>query len=227
MGVVITLRKNKGTSYYKEMIIGLLDACHTEGNKVLLCSGYYQQSDYSACGYGVITGDKKSTGIIIPEKDHNGLTLEDCIKYSYDWVLAGIKGDDKYLNYENFIQVLRHSGRTVKAYKSKSKNWHAKVFMILKDDKPIVCIIGSSNMTGPAFGTEYTRFNHETDVLIWDEIYDGIVGTVVNGIDEKNEIIKVRYVAEDNGGVTEATRMDEIYKEIVKEIENGSEYESI
>lgn len=46
-------------------------------------------------------------------------------------------------------------------------NWHAKIAMRLDDEVPVAAIIGSSNLTGPAYRRNWENWNFEGDVLIW------------------------------------------------------------
>lgn len=75
--------------------------------------------------------------------------------------------------YNNFVNRLG-AVIPVKAYKAPLNNWHSKVAIRLDNGRPVAAIIGSSNLTGPAYGlnmpaTPYTPgWNYETDVLIWE-----------------------------------------------------------
>jgi hypothetical protein len=50
---------------------------------------------------------------------------------------------------------------------SKRKRWHAKIAIKLKDGSPKAAIIGSSNLTRPAYSEGYSAFNNECDVVLW------------------------------------------------------------
>lgn len=68
--------------------------------------------------------------------------------------------------------------------------WHAKVFLAKIGVEPVVAIIGSSNITRRAFGEE-KDFNHECDVVFWDEKNATVNSTVENAIGDPGDISDV------------------------------------
>jgi hypothetical protein len=59
-------------------------------------------------------------------------------------------------------------GYTVQKRIPNGYRWHAKVFLAHDQEGPALGIVGSSNMTRPAFGTE-SPFNYEADAVMWDD----------------------------------------------------------
>jgi hypothetical protein len=53
---------------------------------------------------------------------------------------------------------------------SKSGRWHAKVALAVVSGSPVAGIVGSSNLTGPAYGVDRRVFNNETDVVLWTSV---------------------------------------------------------
>lgn len=48
------------------------------------------------------------------------------------------------------------------------RNWHAKIAVRLdKTGTPAAAIVGSSNLTGPAYAEGRSTWNYESDVTIW------------------------------------------------------------
>jgi hypothetical protein len=69
--------------------------------------------------------------------------------------------------YEQFVQRLVREGVNVEAFYAPRRNWHAKIALRLDSNLPVAGIVGSSNLTRPAFDEPYNRWNFEGDVLIW------------------------------------------------------------
>lgn len=68
------------------------------------------------------------------------------------------------------------SGYSYKALMDKDKKWHSKIALKVRDGQVLAAIIGSSNLTIPAYGQKgeiwigkTKNFPYECDVLIWDE----------------------------------------------------------
>jgi len=90
--------------------------------------------------------------------------------------------------YRQFVDTIRHArSRATPIVESRiSSNpdehfWHGKIALRICDDKVIAALIGSSNMTNPAYdvsrrpsvaGPWVDYFNLETDVLLWRESRD-------------------------------------------------------
>lgn len=79
---------------------------------------------------------------------------------------------EAFLN--EFSKALTAYNYTLKFYRANNDKWHSKVALKLKNGRPFAGIIGSSNLTGPAFSvytnnTNYsTYFNYESDIYIWN-----------------------------------------------------------
>jgi hypothetical protein len=153
MPIKITLRKEPELSPFRT-ILGLL-LTSPAGESAVLCSGYIwqpnggrynvlddglRQSIISGCAGGVLT---TVAGKFYPA-------------YYQDY-------------YRNFISDLRLNGVTVDAYYAPRKNWHAKIAIRTNQGYPVAALVGSSNLTGPAYGIDRNSWNYEADVLIWAE----------------------------------------------------------
>ena len=114
--------------------------------------------------------------------------------------IIGVKGPSKPFN--KFCRKLKRNWRgDLLKRRARGSNWHAKIAMKVKSDeeKPVCAIIGSSNLTRPAFGmhpppldvTSSWHFNYECDVLFFSN--DGF--DVVN----QNTIKKVFPTFENQG----------------------------
>lgn len=73
-------------------------------------------------------------------------------------------------------------------------------------NQPIAGIIGSSNMTRPAYGQGYDLFNIESDILLFDNSIDSTITEIADNITDKRgtreEILIVDYSSEKNDGKT-------------------------
>lgn len=147
-----------------------------EGNRLILASGYfseYEHDKYSICADEL--RDSISTNQNIHEID-----------------IIGGKGSKK--SFDTFCEKIKSLGRKPFIPIRMSKNnWHAKIAMILKSDNgsergiiPVCAIVGSSNLTRPAFGISpppegvpsEVRFNYECDVLIFSNEYFSTISDI-------------------------------------------------
>jgi len=170
MGIWITLRQNNEKSYFRDNLLGMISRTQDlNGNRLILASGYfseYENQAYSICG------------------DNLKQALENNSKIC-EIDIIGAKGSIKSFN--RFCEKIRSLGRErVIPIQLPKNNWHAKIAMILKPTKegkrgtiPVCAIVGSSNLTRPAFGitprpqnvNSDVKFNYECDVLIFSNDY--------------------------------------------------------
>jgi hypothetical protein len=148
MGIEITVRSTSSKSYFKDNLKRLIETPDT--NTLLLSSGFFQDS--------------------IVLEDLNQWINSNCTKV----ILIGAKADylnvtDKSYNYyKQFVTELNFNTiPMVEVQTYAITKWHGKVALKLKDTIPVVGLMGSSNLTLPAFSDNTTDFNFETDILIW------------------------------------------------------------
>jgi hypothetical protein len=177
MPVRVTLRTKKDFSPFRVLLKRLIEL--SDGDTVVLCSGYIQDIDrvqspraYSLSEDELLDSLKK--GCL------NGkvLTVAGKLKSYY-----GTGPSEWELKYASFIRNLRSSGLKVESWSAPEKNWHAKIAIRLKTGTPIAAIVGSSNLTRPAYGIPnslppiamFANWNFEGDVLIWkDSRYNSV-----------------------------------------------------
>lgn len=87
--------------------------------------------------------------------------------------IAGKLGGGHYRSfYANFVARIA-AVKPINAFTAPLDNWHAKIAIRLRNGVPVAGLIGSSNLTGPAYGenqpaTPYTPgWNYEVDTLLW------------------------------------------------------------
>jgi hypothetical protein len=146
MSLLIILRKHLTPNRFNQLLLGALDT--GEGDNAIICSGFFQENGFSA---------SFSTGLSTILNNHN-IRLTTFGVYSYGTWLA---------QYRMFRDNLINNGNTIIAKRTAKLRWHAKIFILKHGNDPIFGIIGSSNMTGSAFGIT-TTFNYEADVVLWD-----------------------------------------------------------
>lgn len=149
MPVRITLRSRKDFSPFREMLKRLIEA--PEGDSLILCSGYIWEP---------VTGYKVSDDELLD-------TLQRGCSQGEITTIAGKLDEDWIEYYKNFVRRLKNANLKVTPYFAPKRNWHAKIAIRLKECKPIAAIVGSSNLTGPAYGENRRTWNFEGDVLIW------------------------------------------------------------
>lgn len=152
MPLRIALRISPDHSPFRDMLRALI--LSPAGDTTVLCSGYIWQPNR---GYNVLD-----------DQLLDALT-QGCGGKGHIITVAGKLEQHEWRNYyTNFVTKLRQSCLSVTAYEAPKRNWHAKIAMRLDQDLPVACIVGSSNLTGPAYGIGRRSWNFEGDVLIWN-----------------------------------------------------------
>jgi hypothetical protein len=173
MGLWITLRQNKENSFFRQHLLNMISD-RIDGDSLILAYGYFQEE---------VTSQQNPKKYSTSED----LLIDAIIKNEQiqEIRVIGAKGSSGPFN--RFCNKLQTQWRRPPLRQEiKGKNWHAKVAMKLKtitrDDgaiekRPVCAIIGSSNLTRPAYGTvlfkprqeisKFNHFNHECDVVIF------------------------------------------------------------
>jgi hypothetical protein len=81
--------------------------------------------------------------------------------------VAGKLDDNWREHYENFVLQLRNAGLVVNAFIAPRGNWHAKIAIRTRGTTPLAALLGSSNLTFPAYSEGRRSWNFECDVAIW------------------------------------------------------------
>lgn len=194
MGILITLRDDASISYFKEIMIGVIKKYPDGFERIVISSGFFNKES--------LVQKNKFRRTLIEAVNDNGNIKEidllgvytDCRKRG---VLAKYITDKNYVEYTKFIGSLKKgitTSTTIKPYYYVQGNWHAKIcFFIPKGQKEwALAIVGSSNMTRPAFwsigsGTTYP-YNLESDVTVWKDS-DHKMNDIINAFDDKSGIL--------------------------------------
>jgi len=130
------------------------------GDSAVICSGYIWEP---TAGYAVLSDG------LLP-------AIQAACSSNILTTIAGKFYPAYYRNYyANFISRIQAKGISVKAHYAPQKNWHAKIAIRTYRGRPVAALVGSSNLTGPAYGINRKRWNYEADVLIWTSA-DGLDG---------------------------------------------------
>lgn len=153
MAIKIVLRETDQISRFRRLLLRLI-SCQ-QGDSIIICSGYIWQPDNGS--YNILDDQLLTT--IISNRSLRSITT-----------IAGKLAYKKYMVfYKNFVSRLRRTSLNVTGFYTNRKNWHAKVAILLNQNEPIAALIGSSNLTRPAYGEHFSNWNYECDVLIWKE----------------------------------------------------------
>ena len=112
---------------------------------------------------------------------------------------------------------MRALGANVTSYRTSGLKWHAKVFILSSGETPVFGIIGSSNVTRPAFSTT-KPFNYESDVFLWSDDNSKISSWAdgeMEKIDDFGSIIRAPYLAEMNGNIKIEERLADVKNQIL------------
>lgn len=171
-------------------------------DRALICSGFFQEDigGYQASMEANFIGSLAS----------NGTALD----------LVGVYNGYWLQRYKDFADSMRTGGVTVRAKRAPKYRWHAKVFILKKNNRPIFGIVGSSNMTSRAFGDANSgalSFNNECDVVMWSgnharQTMNRFVRDIYD--DYAADIFQVRYSQAENRGMRIGDRLSYIEEQI-------------
>lgn len=175
MGISIALRENQNKSYFRDNLLKIINIPSV--NEIVLSSGYFDEI-IPHFSYGRWSLTKYS---VLEDKLWENIEKNGSVKKSIKIVTIGgmLKGNNqkKYiefvLNLERYAQIYgNHYGCSIviDPYVARNMRWHAKVAIGTCCGIPLAGIIGSSNLTGPAYGEKSppaSPFNYECDVTIW------------------------------------------------------------
>jgi len=164
MGIWITLRQNLEESFFRQHLLNLVSD-QIRGNYLILASGYFNSRDYPILDDRLLDTIQKGN-------------ITDIV------VIGAMNSSSKA--FKAFCKKLddEWSGNVIPK-KIRGNNWHAKIAMKLESSDrgkiPVCAIIGSSNLTRPAYGVpdeppdapEFKHFNHECDVVIFTKDWFG------------------------------------------------------
>lgn len=198
MGIAITLRDQVGVNHFRDLLIGSIRS--GAGTSALLCSGFFQEGFRSSYLASKETHFSK-------ELANSKVALTTVGVHNYGWFRA----------YKSFRNNMLAAGVNISCFRSPGMRWHAKVFILSSNDQPVFGIIGSSNITRPAFSTT-NPFNRECDVFLWSDSNNAISDWMENRMDELNDyrgVIRAPYLPEMNGGLGVEDRLSRLQDQVI------------
>lgn len=195
MGLMIFLRKDKQTSYFRD---ALLEITNIPGaTRLVLCSGYFSEIKKFSIAGELLKGTR--------------------IRNLEVMAIGGMFQYSKQLqSFTDFIVKLRANHVQVNPFKAINNRWHAKVAIVLNQNTPLAGIIGSSNLTRPAFGIgAIPIFNHEADVLLLTNQINDSYFDLLRNQDSEDPFVPIDAILRPNQP-NELVRLNAIYQEVTR-----------
>ena len=195
MPIAIYLRRAVGINRFRDLIIDSLDS--NLGTSAILCSGFFQQrNSYRAAS------EPRFAAAAAKLKNLKTLGI-----YNQLWLA----------DYKRFVRALRRAHVNVNGFRIRSWRWHAKVYVLSNSTKPILAVIGSSNITRSAFSTS-SPFNWECDVAIWSNkpkrTAQRIRRLAIGDARIGHDLIIADYNPKQNNGLTIDDRLAQLISEL-------------
>ena len=197
MPITIALRTSATVNVFRDTIIAALGSGHAD--EALLCSGFFQEN-FKGSAYQA-SKEQQLASVCA----HSGVKLTTVGVHNYSWQPS----------YRTFRNNMLTAGASVHCLFKPGLRWHAKVFIASSSGKPILGIIGSSNITRNAFSTT-APFNNECDVIIWPKgsPLAPIAGTVSERLDGLI-VVQAPYLRSRNQGLTASQKLAQIRSEVL------------
>ncbi|MCK8664879.1 hypothetical protein M1M11_08275 [Pseudomonas azerbaijanoccidens] len=203
MGARIFLRTNGENSRFKVCLNRLI--CSAHGDSLLLCSGYI--SDIPLIQKDIVESIKigcapSGTVTLVAGK----FSQSTGNKFAIDW-------EAKFKKFASFLkEELSSTGIHLKVMMAPNRNWHAKIALKINGTTPVIALLGSSNLTGPAYMTGIDAWNYESDTLLWDE---DIVGPGILHSTASSDEVELDMIVRPGSIRTEKSEMNKLYKIIM------------
>ncbi|WP_229614646.1 phospholipase D family protein [Pseudomonas syringae] len=172
-----------------------------EGDTLVLCSGYiYHSVEMAEEICQAIRAGCMPTGKVIIIAGKLG-PIE-----KRDW-------ENQYRSFAAYLKNdLKNSGIGLEVKQAPDRNWHAKLAFKLIKNKPIICLLGSSNLTGAAYSSPAKFWNYESDILLWDDNHFCKAPVIASADDSQFEL---EMVIRPGSTRTEATEMQKLYNSMI------------
>ncbi|HBY5154950.1 phospholipase D family protein [Klebsiella pneumoniae] len=197
MSIAIILRNQMAPNIFRDLLLrGIKLPNLTE---IIFCSGFYQESGNS--NYNV-----SLEGGLAHSLSNSRAKVITVGVHSYAWRQSFV----------DFNKALTTAGVNVTTRKVRGDKWHAKVFIASTKNGPVFSLIGSSNMTRPAFSTS-KPFNYEADVALWVPQAKGVSTAIQSVLSESSpfDVIRTTYSPNKNGGLSVKDRLTQLRQDIL------------
>ncbi|RWU08036.1 NgoFVII family restriction endonuclease [Pseudidiomarina gelatinasegens] len=198
LAIAIILRNQLPVNRFRDLLIGSIQT--GAGDNALLCSGFFQEN-FKGSAYQASA--ERNFGLEVARSKIELNTV-------------GVHNGSWKQSYRDFRDNMKALGANINCYYKNGLKWHAKVFVLSKGAEPVFGIIGSSNITRTAFGSQ-SNFNYECDVMIWPDENKKISAWVDNQMADNNfpyELIRAPYDPDMNNGIAVKDRLQKLKTEI-------------
>lgn len=205
--IAILFRESQKLNRFRKVISGTFQINIDE---MIICSGYFQEkyetSKFEASN--AFKSPKCKQLILVSTKD----AQEDQKKSIKEW-------DNSFIRFCKSME--QKMGNNMTLYKARTNTWHAKIMIgkIKQNDSndlmPGIAMIGSSNLTRPAFGIS-SPYNYECDVVFWDtqiKAIDDLMSSILNQDGDDGVIVS-------NYDINDPYNRNKSLESRVKELEN-------
>ena len=202
MGIAIVLRNQLTINRFRDLLVGSIST--GAGDEALLCSGFFQENRGKHPPLYRATLENNFARVVAKAK----LEMTTVGVYNHYWKQS----------YREFKNNMVAAGANISCFYKSGLKWHAKVFVLSKAGVPVFGIIGSSNITRPAFGS-VKNFNYECDVILWPDEQSIISSWLEEQLQEDDfpfEIIRAPYIEEMNNGLAVQDRLQNLKDEIME-----------
>jgi len=205
MPLAITLRTSLHANHFNQIFVSAINT--GVPNEILLCSGFFQEN-FRGSAFQASLEPGFVAGLVA-----NRITL----------TTVGIHHSGWLASYKQFRDNLLLAGVNITSLYKPALKWHAKIAIFKQAGQPILGVIGSSNMTSNAFGTQRNPsppryFNYESDVILWDETAINlfpIFNELQNSPGSSQQFIRAPYLIDENFGLSVADRLKFLEGEVL------------
>ena len=201
--IAMILRTRVAINRFQAAIVNAVACPHFD--RALLCSGFFQEG----------SGGYFASNTFLPGTScmRRPTPMEMSVVGTYN-----LYGLPPFHAFVDNVRALTTCTCCLNISKRKTNRWHAKVFIAWESGVPAFAVIGSSNITRPAFDTT-SPFNFESDVILWntscsnatalaERLFGDIKGTL--------DVLFANYEEKGrNGQMTLADKMTKLAEEII------------
>ncbi|NUU96720.1 hypothetical protein [Marinitoga sp. 1138] len=225
MGMGILFRLDPNYSLFREYINSILKNLGNiskKNVKVYFGTGYIQYNKY----YDILSDGLEDAINIAIQTNKNIKFIFVSDTTDKDWKQC-------YKNFENAIRKqfsnFSNNFNFYTTNSQKNMKWHAKIFLVTICNTPQIALIGSSNLTRPAYSyrgnnENSIKYNIETDTIIWrnEKQLNFVMYNIRDEIEKKIEKIPpIIFGVDKNSEYTVGTALKDLKNEIDKAIKNG------
>jgi hypothetical protein len=196
VSIAIILRNKKTPNLFRNLLLSAIRIPNL--TEIIICSGFYQEGRNSSYRASLEGGLAHLLAV-------SGAKVVTVGIHSYSWRQS----------FHDFNKALKSAGVNLDIRNVRGDKWHSKVLIASTTNGPVFSLIGSSNITRPAFSTT-KPFNYETDVALWVPQAKGVNAAIQAVLSENrpSDVIRTTYSPSKNGGLTVKGRLTQLRQDI-------------